>query len=426
MRTPLLIMSALVVATTAAAHDFWLIPNAFAIAPGATLEVSARTSSRFPVSESAVTPDRVQSARLISAAGESAITDLSIVGKSLRLQARPRADGQYLVAVSLVSRESRTTPERLQRYIALEGAPALAARYQREGRFPKADSVTQVVSKHAKTLVELGRGGAAAFARHVEHPLEIVPLSDPRQLAMGDSLRVQVLYRGQPVRDAELFAGGAEPGDTIPSGAAKKDAVVSTDADGKAAIPIGPGSLWNVRTLHAAPAPDGDATRWEVLFATLVVQVAPGGHADHHPRTQRESNGEVDLRATTTVSDSQDVAAVITRFHSALAAGDSAGALALFAADATILESGGIESRSEYQSHHLPGDLAFARAVPSRRGAIDVRVQGDVAWASSTSVTEGEFRGRKVNSAGAELVVLSREAAGWRIRAIHWSSRARR
>jgi ketosteroid isomerase-like protein len=130
--------------------------------------------------------------------------------------------------------------------------------------------------------------------------------------------------------------------------------------------------------------------------------------------------------ARVTASDSADVVAVVTAYHKALATGDSVAALALLAPDATILESGGVESRDEYRSHHLPGDIAFARAIQSERGAIRVVVQGDVAWATSTSTTQGEFRGRAVNSAGAELMVLSRTTAGWKIRAIHWSSRTRR
>ena len=125
-------------------------------------------------------------------------------------------------------------------------------------------------------------------------------------------------------------------------------------------------------------------------------------------------------------SDSADVARVVTAYHHALAHGDSTGALALLAADAVILESGGVETRDEYRSHHLPGDIAFAMAIPGQRTPFRITVRGDVAWSWSTSVTQGEFRGRQINSAGAELMVLARTPTGWKISAIHWSSRARR
>jgi ketosteroid isomerase-like protein len=124
-------------------------------------------------------------------------------------------------------------------------------------------------------------------------------------------------------------------------------------------------------------------------------------------------------------TDSADVAGVVRRYHVALATGDSATALALLAPDAVILESGGAESLAEYRGHHLPADIEFARAVTETRTAVRVSVRGDLAWAAGTSTAKGQFRGRPVDSTGAELMVLTRTAAGWRIAAIHWSSRRR-
>ncbi|HEX6748823.1 MAG TPA: DUF4440 domain-containing protein [Longimicrobium sp.] len=124
-------------------------------------------------------------------------------------------------------------------------------------------------------------------------------------------------------------------------------------------------------------------------------------------------------------ADSAAVAGTVGRFHAALAAGDSAAALALLTPDVEVLESGDRETRAEYRAHHLAADIEFARAVRSERGPVRVRVRGDVAWATAMSTTQGQFRGREVNSAGAELMVLVRTPAGWRIAAIHWSSHRR-
>ena len=124
--------------------------------------------------------------------------------------------------------------------------------------------------------------------------------------------------------------------------------------------------------------------------------------------------------------DSADVVDVVARYGTALAAGDSGGALTLLSRDAVILESGAMETVAEYRAHHLPADIAFAAGVPSQKTVQRVQVRGDMAWVASTSISKGRFRGRDVNSAGAELMVLTRTASGWRISAIHWSSRARR
>jgi ketosteroid isomerase-like protein len=129
--------------------------------------------------------------------------------------------------------------------------------------------------------------------------------------------------------------------------------------------------------------------------------------------------------AATTQADSAAVAAAVNRFHAALAAGDSAAALALLAPDVEVLESGDRETRAEYRAHHLAADIEFARTVRSERGPVRVRVRGDVAWATTMSTTRGTFRGRAIDSAGAELMVLVRTGSGWRIAAIHWSSHRR-
>jgi ketosteroid isomerase-like protein len=125
-------------------------------------------------------------------------------------------------------------------------------------------------------------------------------------------------------------------------------------------------------------------------------------------------------------ADSIAVASAVNQFHGALTKGDSVAALAFLAADALILENGALETRNEYRSHHLGGDIQFSRAVKAVRSPIKVIVAGETAWTAGTSATQGEFNGRTINTVGSESMVLSRTAAGWRIRSIHWSSRTRR
>lgn len=119
-----------------------------------------------------------------------------------------------------------------------------------------------------------------------------------------------------------------------------------------------------------------------------------------------------------------DVLATVKAFHSAIERGDSLAALQLLAPDVQVQESGGVETLAEFRSHHLAADIEYAKSVPSDRAEPTVVVNGDVAWVIGTSRSTGTYRGRAVNSAGAEMMVLSRTAEGWRIRAIHWSSRA--
>lgn len=163
--------------------------------------------------------------------------------------------------------------------------------------------------------------------------------------------------------------------------------------------------------------------RWHTLLATAVIFQAVPVLAQQSGGPPRQVLGTpVPITAET---DSAAVAATVEAYHAALATGDTAAAMSLLARNAVILESGGIETREEYRAHHLAADIAFARSVPRERGPLDVRVLGDVAWAASTSVSRGNYRGREIDSQGAELMVLTRTGDRWLIDAIHWSSRNR-
>lgn len=122
-----------------------------------------------------------------------------------------------------------------------------------------------------------------------------------------------------------------------------------------------------------------------------------------------------------------EAAAAVDAFHAALKAGDTTSALALLSPDAMIFEEGGAErSRDEYASHHLASDAAFAAASEAAVNQRSGQIVGEVAWILSEGRTTGQFNGRAVDRLTTETMVLERGADGWRIRHIHWSSRAPR
>ncbi len=403
------VLAALVIGLTlpAGAHDFWLIPLGFHVEAGTELVVLGQTSSAFPESVGAVTVDRVASARLIGGSSATEIRDLGVSGNSLRLRHRPTTPGQHIVSVTIHPRSVRESPAAFQNYLVVEGAPEALERLRREGRVPR-DTITRRYAKYAKSLVTVGQGGPAAWHRTAGHPLEFVPASAEAPVP-GTAWSVRLLYRGQPMAGAKIHAGVVALGPAAGLDAlagTEQHVELLTDAQGRVSVPITRPGLWNLRTLQIVEADAGSGADWDTHWATLVFEVKPG--------------------ASTGSPDSAAVMAAVDAYHAALTTGDSSAVDRLLAPGAVILESGGVETRAEYLGGHLRGDIAFAQGVPRERGPITVRVNGDVAWASSLSITQGEYRGRDINSASAELMVLERTTTGWKIVAIHWSSRARR
>lgn len=177
------------------------------------------------------------------------------------------------------------------------------------------------------------------------------------------------------------------------------------------------------RTRNATTSSPASLLSAAILCLSLLA-CTPG-----EPASDRSANTDAPSSrppAAATAADSLDVVHAVERFDSLLAAGDSGAALALLAPDAVILENGGMETRNQYRAHHLPADIQFLRAVRTTRDPVRAVVRGDVAWTTATSTSQGTFRERPVNSAGAALLVLTRESDGWRIDAIHWSSHTRK
>lgn len=254
-----LTVTACAVATTARAHDFWLVPDMFAVPAAGEILVKGQTSSAFPTTLSAVTPDRVTSARVLGAADEERIAALSTHENSLVLRHRPKTPGQKIVAVAVGWRHVKETAEGFRKYLVAEGAEDALARYDRSGQLPKSDIVRRY-AKYGKTVVEVG-SGARAFDREAGHPLEFVPMADP---ASAGQLQFRLMFQGKPLDGARVHAGIASP-----DGKPGKDTTLTTSKGGIIAVPAGAG-LWNVRTIHVVPAPAGADAQWDVHWATFV------------------------------------------------------------------------------------------------------------------------------------------------------------
>jgi len=267
-RTTLLMMLGILVTTAlAVAHDFWLVPDAFQVAADGELVLRGHTSSAFPTSESAVTPDRVTSARIVGATDEETISALSTQDRSLVLGHRPRTAGQKIVAASVGWRHLKETAASFRKYLVLEGAADALARYDRAGQLPTG-AIVRRYAKYAKTAVEVGEG-PRAYQREAGQPLEFVPLTDPSDVRSSSELRFRLLFQGQPLAGALVHAGIA-PARGKPATA---DLNLTTSDEGIVSVRVGPAGLWNVRTIHVLPAPAGADADWDVHWATFVFAV---------------------------------------------------------------------------------------------------------------------------------------------------------
>ena len=118
-----------------------------------------------------------------------------------------------------------------------------------------------------------------------------------------------------------------------------------------------------------------------------------------------------------------DVTTAVNAFQTAMDTGDGPTVMKYIADDALMMEAGTIENRMEYEKNHLPADLEFAKGMTARRMPVQQAIRGDVAWVRTSTEFRGTFQGEPLALLGLETMVMTREPDGWKIKALHWSSR---
>jgi ketosteroid isomerase-like protein len=123
--------------------------------------------------------------------------------------------------------------------------------------------------------------------------------------------------------------------------------------------------------------------------------------------------------------DYQAATATLAQYKQAIESRDLSGAEALFAPDAQIFESGGIEGNfAHYRDHHLAPELKAFKSFAFRDYKVSVRGEGEVAIATETyNYTIVLTNGEAIERAGVSTSVLKWTDGKWQIISLHSSSR---
>lgn len=122
-------------------------------------------------------------------------------------------------------------------------------------------------------------------------------------------------------------------------------------------------------------------------------------------------------------TDKISIGKALNDFETAIVNNDSEKAGKILHDEVTILEGGGMETKSQYLSHHFHSDGKFLAAINREEVSQDIKIEGNVAWVSTNTTMKGNYSGRDIDLTSLELAVLKKENGQWKIVALHWSSR---
>lgn len=266
------------------AHDFWLQPQAYSVAPQAAIPFTLQVGhgpyrQRSPISRRRITRfdaiapdgnaiDLRQTLQPGSAAGDG----------SFRLP----GNGTYALVLETDDRALSHLPAlRLNDYLRAEGlTPALEAR-RRNGRM-NADGLERY-SRHTVALVHVGppdRSSATTIAGTHGMALEIAPERDPYAFPRTAALPVRVFYQGAPLEGALVkltdLHHDAEPIETH-----------RTDAQGRANFVMPNRGVWLLNVVWTTPLPPSSGADFETFFSSLSFGLDMNDGVAHRGQAER-------------------------------------------------------------------------------------------------------------------------------------------
>ncbi len=255
-----------------AAHEFWLSPEDFTLAPGDTLNVDLVVGQRFEGPPAPYIPANFTRFDIVTGGEGDPSPVEGRIGDRPALQMQIDAPG--LATVLHVSRDYELEWDDWDAFVAFtehKDAGWVPQAHVDRG-LEAAGGVVEGYSRHAKSILAVGDGAGQDRAYGLE--TEIVALENPYTGDMDDGLDVRLLYRGEVRADAqvEIFARGADGGVAV--------STVRTNADGVATVPVSPGETYLLDAVVMREAASGlveaFGAQWESLWASLTFAVPAG------------------------------------------------------------------------------------------------------------------------------------------------------
>lgn len=241
-----MIAGGLAAAATAQAHYPWLMASDFTPAEGRTANVFLAWGHAFPF-EGFMTEDRVGSVEIVSPDGKRSALAASGAG-----YATPELkEGGYVVLASQKSSFYTRTKQGSKRQSKEGLNDVIRCSYS---------------SNNMKAILTVGGEDDGKIGESFGQPLEIIPLSDPSELQVGDYMDVKITLRNEPYSGMvyATYAGFSTEGAYAYT--------VEAD-DGKASIRILHPGQWLVRAKAEQAYPDPKVCDIESYTTTLTFAV---------------------------------------------------------------------------------------------------------------------------------------------------------
>ena len=256
----------------ASAHEFWMLPKPFAVAPKGTTRLTLNVGEYFSGDVIAFSTQYVAAlhhyARDVDTDLLPKVSTTPTVGEFLIRLEKP---GTHLFSYDSQPNSITLGGEKFNAYLHDEGLDTIVKQREAAGNLLK--PARERYRRFVKTLVQAGDVSDAAFGIRTRQRLEIVPLIDPLAAVAGERLGFALYFEEKPLANALLKAWRVDGDQTLMIRA-------RTDAAGRAAFDLPYAGTWMLSVVHMISATGTTAYDYDSLWGNLTFSLKAA------PRTQ--------------------------------------------------------------------------------------------------------------------------------------------
>jgi uncharacterized GH25 family protein len=245
--------------TLAQAHEFWLHPAKFILAPGERIDVRFMVGENFIGEPWDLTKHRIEKLDLYQIKGVRDVRD-SVRAAADNLSISVKNEGTCMLAMQSSNALIELEAEKFNEYLKEDGQDDILELRRKTNSLNKAGK--EFYTRYTKLLLQVGEVKDDTYKKEVGFPIEIIPEKNPYLLKKGDPVSFKILFEGKPVFGAKVKVWNRfENRTTIQNIYTEKNGVIETHISN-------PGP-WMVSVVKMIPSKDKGAD-WQSYWGSLV------------------------------------------------------------------------------------------------------------------------------------------------------------
>ena len=263
LRSGCLLTLAFLAVSSASAHDFWVEPNTFTPESASEVEVTLREGVSFKGNTLPYVLEWFDDFSQVTRKGRVPVESRLGNDPAATLVLKP---GPLLLGYQSSGNFVELDAEKFNSYLEHEGIEFI--REQRIARGEDDLPAPEYFVRCAKTLLQSGADSSGDVYKEVlGYTLELVPESNPYELAIGDELSFQLWYKNEPAQGLLIQAFTRDDPESVQK--------VRTDAEGRGVIRVDRAGVWLVKAVNIQPLADDPKALWQSYWATYLFEQLP-------------------------------------------------------------------------------------------------------------------------------------------------------